>query len=505
MNLFTNQVSVQIIYDEFTQCVRLLATTPSTTVKITKNGDNFCRSKGASARTRGAGPKKQRAGTSSDGAEREMSDKNGEGVVSYLFPLKEIVGEEGEVELVCDGVLKAGGMSALLQRLGDEKLATVPTFCPMPTLDSITTNIKVDCEEDEGRKTLFTEICEANGVAVGSEGGFYTMVDVDAGKEKLFRGVAESLMICGFGERADKWDWQVVVLRRGRTFLTLYILVVHAPYPGMWVIVEREHIGATVAECTQSYMMIGEDMAPYSEFNNGVYTVKRGLWEPCFMHLYLGFSTLSCALDRCLNTKADDAGLAVSGCVDCGFMTMEDVKKGFMAQKQRITAKYAQDDLVCNNSFVEKMTAQHQRAQEEGEKHEAMEGTLIDLAEYGSLRVVVKEHDGKDDEDGEETRRVTVHDKELRYRVHEQQLIKIKLTHNINTHKPAISSTVPLKLVYIGCHGDEDEEEDVFQWAPGFWEFEMPYPLEFDHGEATNFWVFRGCSEEVFRIRVDRL
>jgi len=198
---------VQIIYDEFTQCVRLLATTPSTTVKIAKNSESLCSSKGASRKTRGVGEKKKCAGTSSEGAEREMRDKNGEGVVSYLFPLKEVLGEEGEVELVCDGVLKAGGMSALLTRLGDEKLATVPTFCPMPTLDSISSNIRVDCEEDEGRSTVFTEMCQANGVAVGSEGGFYTMVDVDAGREKLFRGVAESLQICGFGERADKWDW----------------------------------------------------------------------------------------------------------------------------------------------------------------------------------------------------------------------------------------------------------------------------------------------------------
>ena len=186
-------------------------------------------------------------------------------------------------------------------------------------------------------------------------------------------------------------------------------------------------------------------------------------------------------------------------------MTMEDVKKGFMAQKQRITAKYAQDDLVCNNSFVQEMTAEHQRAKEQEEEQGAMEGTFIDLGEYGSLCVVVKQHDGKDDEDGEEARFVTVHNKELRYRVHDRDLIRIKLTHNINSHKDAISSTVPLKLIYIGRHGDEEEEENVFQWAPGFWEFDMPYPLQFDADEETNFWVFRGCSEEVFRIRVDRL
>jgi len=268
----------------------------------------------------------------------------------------------------------------------------------------------------------------------------------------------------------------VVVLRRGRTFLTLYILVVHAPYPGMWVIVEREHIGASVAECTQSYMMVGEDMAPYSEFNNGVYTVRRGLWEPCYMHLYLGFSTMSCALDRCLNTNADDAGLAISGCVECGFMTMNDVKKDFTAQKRRITAKYAQDDLVCNNQFVEKMTAEHKRAEEHGEPP-ALSGTFIDLAEYGSLRVVVKEHPDSYDDDGEETRLVTVHDKELRVRVHAEQLIKIHMFHTINAHKGAIDSVLALQLVYIGQQGDEDAEDNPLAWAPGYWEFEMPYPL----------------------------
>jgi len=492
---------VQIIYDEFTQSVRLLATTPSTTVKITKNMQPRCVSKGGGA-TRGISAKKPRAGTSSEGAEREMSDKNGEGVVSYVFPLKQVPGEEGEVELVCDGVLKAGGMSALFQRLADDKLATVPSFCPIPSLDSISTNIKVDCEQDEGRKTVFLEMCEANGVAVGSEGGFCTMLNVDAGKEKLFRGIAESLQICGFGERSEKWDWHVVVLRRARSFLTLYILVVHAPYPGMWVIVEREHIGASVADCEQSYMMVGEDMAPYSEFNNGVFTVKRGLWEPSFMHLYLGFSSMSFALDRCLNTNAEDAGLAVSGCVDCGFLTMADVKKGFIAQKKRITAKYAQEDLVCNNTFVEKMTAEHKS----DEQHNpALSGTVIDLAQYGSLRVVVKEHEDKDDEEGAVTHLVTVHDKELRFRVHAEQLIKIHMFHTINSHKDAIDTVLAMQLVYIGQHGDEDAETNALVWAPGYWEFETPYPLQFDSDEEANYWVIRRGSEEVLKIRVDRV
>ena len=498
------RVSVQFVWDEFAQCVRLLAMTPSTTVKITKNGER-ARTKGTRGATRSCGPKKARAGTSSDGAEREMSDKNGEGVVSYLFALKGLEGEDGQVELVCDGVLKASGMAALFQRMGDENLATVLSFCPMATLDSIATNIRVDQEEDAVRKDLFLQICKANGVAVGAENGVYAMTQVDAGRERLFRGVAESLAICGFGERADKWDWQVVVLRRGRTYLTLYVLVVHAPYPGMWVIVERKHVGATVEACTQSFMMVGEDLAPFSEFNNGV-TVQRGLWEEHYMPLYLGFSSKSFALERCLNTRPEDAGLAIAECVACGFMTMEDVKTGFLAQKKRITAKFAQEDLACNNSYIEKMTAEHAAAQlEDGGAAEMLAGTVLDLGPYGTLGVVVKQHEDKDNEDGETLTRVTAAGNELRARVDAKQLVKVHLTHNIGTHAKAHETEMQLQLVYVGQHGDEDVEAAPLAWGPGFWTFETPYPLEFDEDEGTNFWVVRAGREEVVRLRFDRV
>jgi len=117
------------------------------------------------------------------------------------------------------------------------------------------------------------------------------------------------------------------MLRRGRTYLTLYVLVVHAPYPGMWVIVEREHVDTTVEACTQSFMMVSEELAPFSELNNCVFTVKRELWEESYMHLYLGFLLKSWALERCLNTRPEDACLAIVECVACGFMMMEDMKK----------------------------------------------------------------------------------------------------------------------------------------------------------------------------------
>ena len=37
----------------------------------------------------------------------------------------------------------------------------------------------------------------------------------------MLKGVSELLEICGFGDRADYWDWHVVVLLRGRSFVTL--------------------------------------------------------------------------------------------------------------------------------------------------------------------------------------------------------------------------------------------------------------------------------------------
>jgi hypothetical protein len=140
------KVSVQIIYDNVTESVRLLATAPTTSVKVEPAGN--AASKGGGTRGGGGG----QAGTSSDGVEREMSDKNGEGVVSYVFPMPSRLGESAGIEVVCDGVIAGGSgeIMPLMQKLEREDLLlTVPSFCPIPRLDSMSTNVSFE----EGEST----------------------------------------------------------------------------------------------------------------------------------------------------------------------------------------------------------------------------------------------------------------------------------------------------------------------------------------------------------------
>ena len=137
------KVSVQIIYDNVTESVRLLATAPTTSVHVTPS--NVVKTKGGTGGTRGGGgAPAAKPGTSSDGVEREMSDKNGEGVVSYVFPMKNLPGESAGIEVVCDGVIAGGSneIMPLMQKLEREDLLdTVPSFCPIPRLDSMSTNV----------------------------------------------------------------------------------------------------------------------------------------------------------------------------------------------------------------------------------------------------------------------------------------------------------------------------------------------------------------------------
>jgi len=146
-------------------------------------------------------------------------------------------------------------------------------------------------------------------------------LDVDTGENIIFTNIQAALLVCGFGDRAEKWDWHIVVLRRGRQFLTLYMLVVHAPYPGLWIIAEHLSVGETVGACTMHSIMVGQDVAPAASVTYENFIIKRGLWAEAKMQALLGFSEKSNALQMCLTTDVEDLELIATFTIDCQNLT----------------------------------------------------------------------------------------------------------------------------------------------------------------------------------------
>jgi len=222
------KVSMQVLYDDTSERVLLVATTPVTTPQVERNGQ-FVTTKGA-RRTR-SGRKSAKMGTSSDSAVCVDSDKNGDTVLPFGITMKKaaagtpVDAEWGDdIELVFDGVLPPGSIGPLMAKLEDEDiLDAVPNFCPISSFDSIHTNVDPygDKEADVQRKQEFDEICVEHGgtVEVDFLQSRCVLTKVDTGKQRLFKSIHDSLRIYGFGERADTWDWHVVMLRRGRNFV----------------------------------------------------------------------------------------------------------------------------------------------------------------------------------------------------------------------------------------------------------------------------------------------
>jgi len=562
------KVSIQLLYDDYAQCVRLVATTPSTTVQVKRNGSTVA-TKGAGNKTRGVtrGAKRQKAGTSSDSASRVDSDKNGEGVLSYSIPMKKAAANEGdEIELVCDGVLRPGGIKGLMKKLEDEdKLDTVPTFCPIVELNSIDTNIDPHGWKaaDVERNREFLVICKEHACRVETNEGHPTgprcaITKIDTGKERVFKGICKSLEICGFGDRADHWDWHVVVLRRGRrSFVTLYILAVHAPFPGVWVIVQREHIGDRIEDCQEEFMMIGEDMSPFSTYNNGIFTITRGLWKLDKMHMYMGFTAASSALEKCLNLDPDRFGLLLTALLKRGYLFVADIEASFLRQKKEITARYAQEDLACNNAYMKRIQEEQQAIEMRAHvapstttaplplgvvaaaaaaavqvvvpngygqslaavavQHDMAAGTgvamttspwgqTLDLGVYGMIRIVITqyatEHDAGYDEDGDVVQNVVICRSTkgvcVNATVDPDVFVKIKLYHNIGAHHAPYEKDRQFCAVYI-CETGDEEPAEAQEWKPGYWEYETPYPLKLQEGGGCDAWTFRDCEGDIHK------
>jgi len=295
----------------------------------------------------------------------------------------------------------------------------------------------------------------------------------------IFTDIVKSLEICGFGERAMKFDWHIVVLRRGRYFLTLYILVVHAPYPGLWIIAERLTIGKTVDECTTKTIMVGQDVAPLSFVENQHFLLERGLWDRFKMYLFMGFSEHSKALLKCLNRDYKQSGPSLRAMFDASILTMKDVEKGFLDEQRFCTMQMAAKDMASNNTYITKVTADfHAKQKLKGVPEvKLFPGTVVAVGKFRMLRVVAGEfgqpYSQNDDDDGKIITKVTVMTPDdgppvMYCTVNKQTYIGLTFYHFRTNHVDPVQEETTLTAMYIDHDGDETHFDDM-NYKVGDW------------------------------------
>ena len=99
-----------------------------------------------------------------------------------------------------------------------------------------------------------------------------------------------------------------------------------------------------------------------------------------------------------------------------------------------------------------------------------------------SIVLNMKEHDGKDDEEGVEVFPKSRTLDSLTYMANAQQLLKVKIQNKSQDNMRFIP-------VYLSEEGDQ-EPEDVVNLQPGE-EYEMPYPVEKEKGDKQDSWLLQ--------------
>lgn len=104
-----------------------------------------------------------------------------------------------------------------------------------------------------------------------------------------------------------------------------------------------------------------------------------------------------------------------------------------------------------------------------------------------NMQIMVKEHDGKEDNVGVrvDTSKVMTKAKYRRYQVKHGQLIKVTLKNLSQKNK------IHLRPVYKETEEANEEPEDLIDIEPGLKEFELPYPLEKEEGEEEDQWLLK--------------
>ena len=429
--------------------------------------------------------------------------------MKVAFPDTEGIGLP--VELVCDGILLPGSSKDLMLRLQNMDLqSTKPTFCPISTIGKIRTNVSATSPEHATKRQLLMDIMLQHQVAYEVVDDVFVLLDVDTGENIIFTNIQAALLVCGFGDRAENWDWHFVVLRRGRQFLTLYMLVVHAPYPGLWIIAEHLSVGETVAACTMHSIMVGQDIAPATSVTYEDYVIQRGLWAEDKMLAFLGFSEKSNALQMCLTTDLDDLGgpLYKMGIYD--FITMSDVQHGFQEEKKLKVLELAADDAKLNSQFIAKMVADAK--QNPTGANSCFAGTVINAGKYGMFRVAIRKSDDHEDEDcGVLITELKVKNEEgavpeicATAGLHEY--LRVGLSHFQGIHKNLLLQDTKLEAVAI-YQETGDHHLHYITSSVGTWTKAMSEPFcNFDENETYCNWELRDVATKqvVFKISCEK-
>jgi len=473
----SQRVSVQLVWNKKKQVMSVIVSAAVTSVNIIPvRKSDYAQTKGI-----GSSTKKQCVeGTSSEDAFVSKNDKSTGNVVEIAMPFQDLAGDGQEVVLVCDGILPPGSAAGMLKHLENtQEQSTVPSFCPIRTISEIATCVSATSLEDGTKRAHFLELVEQYKLKYKIVDDKFVLVDTDTGKACIFTDIAKSLEICGFGERAMKFDWHMVVLRRGRYFLTLYILVVHAPYPGLWIIAERLTIGKTVDECTTKTIMVGQDVAPLSFVENQHFLLERGLWDRYTMYMFMGFSEHSSALLKCLNRDCTQSGPYLRAMFDESILTMKNVERGFLDEQRSITMQMAAKDMASNNTYITKVTAEFQAIQKLKGMPDVklFPGTVVAVGKYGVFRVVAGEfakHYSEDEADnGKVISKVTVVTPDngppvMYYVVNKSTFIGLTLCHFRHNHVDTVQEETTLTATYIDNKGDESHFDDM-NYTVGDW------------------------------------
>jgi len=498
-------------------CVDVICSAPVTSTKVKPvavKGSVVHRGANRSVRSKGA--TRGNIGTSSKLAQPfETAQPTGNTIrMRFAFPDEERSGIAAE--LVFDGILPPGSSKGLMLRLLEPQ-TTKPSFCPITTILEIKTQVSATLPADASKREIFHEIVTTYKLDYAIVDDFYVVRNIDTGESTVFTNIANALVLCGFGARADHFDWHMVVLRRGRHFLTLYILVVHAPFPGIWIIAERLSLGKTVEDSTVMSIMVGQDVAPHSLTVTDKITIERGLWTEDMMCMFLGFSEKSFALENCLNMRMEDLSGPLHKLGQAAILDIKDVEQGFQATKRCKILLNAIEEEGINNQFVARYVAEHAEEQKaKGLPATALfPGNVLNAGPHGMFRVVIRT--GEQYSDRAEKMVVTnlivkaeegaaapeIHAK---IELQEDELIFIELIHFRGLDLGnEIKHDQDLDAIYVDVNEDETHCGTV-SYSVGDWTNDSISPFLLDDNEDYCDWILRNASTQqtLFKIHFEK-
>jgi len=518
-------MSVTFMLDKRKQALRLVVGMPATNVMVSKNNT-----------TRGG------SGSSSAGVTIDTSDNNDSGILSFLIDLP----PNEDVQLLAEGVLDKSDSHLIFKMLKEGQHSALPSFCPIPELN-IMTAIDVmpatNCPSGAAEPKILTRLEasrlevklaeEAFFIGLCTESGYkYTenkdtqkySVIVNTGTELCFENIEFSSRILGFGCQARCWDWHIVFLRAGNTasqttFITLYVLVSHAPTAGVWVIKQTEYIVDDLDDCKSYSMMFGRDLGPYQMVSHDGYTLSKYIWPMEKMPVFGGHSEYSNALLRCITTVPESYGPFMSELFRQNLLTVSQVKASFEVHNKNEIEKdrkgnyvmLAKAKVVKNSSPATYIVPCKRNPLIVGASaYAAVEVPVFKRAfkGLGLLTFSATEHSDKDDEEGQIIPQIHFSEKENMVTIlaHSGHLIYIKLSREVDTSfelgPEGPSCNIACKLIYTDASLNfEESESQDFTWGNEMWTFDFGV-LEMHAKEEDNYYIFKRTSDnaKIFEV-----